>query len=715
MDFDPNTAQPDTGFDPGTAQPNSGFDPSSAKPQVADDRAYAASPGEIARASLAPDTSTQIKRYADYFKQPETDFSVNGGKIIRKVPEKGTYAYVEPSLSGGKGVGDSLVRGVDWAASGIGPAIPAITGGLGTAAGAVAGAPTGPGAAVTAVAGGAAGGAGGEFIRQGLDKALAGDSSTPIDYGNVGWQAAAGAANKPIGWLAGKAAVPLARLVAKIPGLSDFIPQTTDEAGQNMLGLTDSGRKAVLDHISGQQAEMDQLSQDAKALGIDLSLGQKTDSTTIQRLERQVARTPEGADAIQDFRDNQNTNQVPNAVRSVLDNVAPAAPPGQQVGAFRDAADAVTDKAWKDLSAQARPIYKAALDDKQPFINEDLQDLLSRPTMKAAWQEAQKNAADEGRSLPQLFKDDGQGNLTLDRTVVPDWRAWQDIKKGLGNIVQDNTDQSGHFNSTALRANNLKGQMMDTLYQENPDWKAADLKYGSDRDAVDAVLDGGVGLINKMSGPDRQNIVNRVFSGQNLFPDEIARMRGQFTTAGKLDDWNSGVRSYVEDKLTTALAPTQQGDPSNVGGKLYKGLWGDKRQADTMEAALGDPATVARWQKLGNVLQAASRQLPEGSPTMTDGLQLTNIGKTLQAVKALRSPMSAVGAATDEVAGRVAALQSEQQRRKMVQYLLTDEGDRALRSLPPKAAQSPYGNIALGNLLTSAGVEPMVRPDAGQD
>lgn len=673
-----------------------------------DDTAHAASPLTIARASLAPDPQVQIKRYAEAFNQPVEDFGVVGDHIVRRVPDTGQYARVEPSVSGASSPIDAAKRAFDWVAGGAGPAIPAVTSGLGVAAGTVGGLPG-------EIAGGAAGASAGEIARQKLDAYLAkNDDEAPIDWGNVALQGAAGAAGPLLGKVAGSVANRVGpvleqaaadELPAGATAARDLITGSGNSITGNAasFGLSPRVVDALKEHIAGKESELAQLRQDAQSLGVDLSLGQLTGSEAVKQSERQLLRQPETVQSVVDLRNAQNTKQIPDAVKGLMDEIAPETSRGQAVADFRDAAGDVIDKQFADQSAKARPVYAAALDDKPPFWSDDLAPIMQRPSMQAGWKEAQKDAAEEGRTLPEMFVKDADGNMTLDTTKVPDWRDWQNIKIGLGKAIDAGTDPTtGKMTPDAKRILNTKNDLMRVLYQANPEWKAADIAYGSASDVTDAVLNGGVGFLNKMSGPDRQNMVNRVFSGQNLMPDDITAMRRQFAYAGKSDDWNGGVRSYIADKLADAVAPLKQGgEPSNVAGSLYK-LFED-RQADVLKAALGGDANdvlIAQWNKLGRVLKAASNQLPEGSATATDTAAPGLARRGVQALTYMLKPAS-MGA---DLLDGLSKMQDPANARKLADTLLTPTGDKLLKALYPTTPGTAKANSILGMMLTQAGI-----------
>lgn len=691
-----------------------------------DDTAHAANPLQIARASLAPDPHVQLKRYAEAFNQPVSDFGIVGDHIVRKIPgTKDQYARVEPSVRGSKGPVDAAERAMDWVASGAGPLIPAVGAGVGTAAAGLAGLPSGPGAVATAALGGAAGASAGEFARQKLDAALAPKGEeADMDWENVAAQGGLGATGvlgaKAVGAVAKRLAPVVARGVQMAgSGLEGGAGPLGEVAGgvaregggaaaegaetATSFGLSPRVINALKDHIAGKESELAQLREDAKALGVDLSLGQLTGSEAVKGAERQLVRQPETVQAVADLRNAQNNEQIPGAVRKVMDDIAPDAPAGKQVGDFRDAADAVVSKGRKEQSAQATQAFGTALDNRTDrFWTPRLDDLMQRPSVQAGLANARKISAEEG--FDRLTVPAFENGKLVGRDTVPDWRSWQYIKKGIDAEIESHTDPvSGTVDAYGRAAIKTKRELMGILTKENPEWGTALRQYGESADAIDQILDGGVGVLTKMSGPDRQAIVNRVFSGQNLMAEDVAAMRRQFAYAGKSAEWNAGVRSYVSDALADAVAPLKKdGTPVNVGGALYKNLF-EERQAKILQAAMGgnaNPALIARWNQLGRVLKAASNQLPEGSPTATDAGAPGLVQRGVQALKYITHPATM---GTDLMDG-LSKMQKPEEAKKLATYLLTPEGDKVLKSLAGQAPGSPKANSILGTMLTQAGI-----------
>lgn len=779
-----------------------------------DELKYAAPTSEIARASLPPEVGDQIKRYASFFKQPLNEFSVQDGHIVRWVPEARAYARVEPSFGGSDNapdnptaIGDKMIRGADWIASGAGPIIPAVTGTAGMVGGAAAG--LGLGSIPGAMAGAGSGAAAGEVGRQALDKALAGEDEKNFDWGNVGWQAVGNAAGVPIGAGLSKGVGMLARtpgvkdLVSKIPGLSDLASHP------NYLGLSGSANNALANQIGDNLPDILARRQNAQDLGVDLSLGQMTHSGVLQQMERQVARYPETTDVVANLRRLQNEIQIPGAVRQTLDTMAPAGAPEAQIGKFRDAAENVVDQATERTRILADPAYKKAFEGgsmaplekqfEQHFADTSAQEAAASKKVAQAQQQmtnargkqtlagdvygtssANSKAAAAAKQLDEAQADlasvqqnkqavltrlqqaqaDGTANAPgavwnpriqqfLDDPImrgginrgleiqrleavadgkpfnpseyavigmddsgqpivgsVPNMRLLDAGKRGLDAIIRDNQNQvTGQLTDYGKAVYKFNKAFVGQIDNANPAYQAARANFGSLADAKNMILDGGVGMINKLQGPDRQNMVGRIFSGQNLMPDEITKMRGQFVSAGKLDDWNAGVRAYVEGKLSDAMIPTQTGEMSNVAGKVYKGLWGNQQQANVMKAAIGDPQQLARWERLGSVLQDVAHQLPEGSPTASD-LQAVGESPAKQVTKFMGKAFSGstyLDIGNNLVEG-ITAMQNSNARTQLAKYLMTPEGDKALKTLRPMSPKSDVARKVLGAIFTGAGL-----------
>ena len=679
----------------------------------------AAGPGTIARASLAPDPKVQIQRYAEAFNQPVSDFGIVGDHIVRRVPDTGQYARVEPSVSGASNPIDAAKRAFDWVAGGTGQAIPAVGAGVGVVAGGLAGIESGPGALATAMAGGAAGSSLGEVARQKLDHALAPkDDQTPMDWGNVGWQGLAGASGPVVGKgieaVGGRIAPVLADTAA-----NELPANATERAAltagtapvpepQGALGLAPDAIKSIQGHILSIQGLLGGRAAAAAEFKVEPTVGQFTGSKVAQAAERQSAGL---VPFMQDFANkaiDQNTVQTPRAVNMMLDDIAPNASASDQIGGFRSAADDVIKQRFKAQSAEAAPIYEAALDGKPPFWSDDLTGIMMRPSMKAGWAEAQKNAAEEGYTLPALFKTDANGATTLNTEAAPTWRDWQNIKIGLNDAIKAQTDDlTGKLTPDGRRLVQTKSDLMDVLYKANPDWRAADAKYGSASDITDAMLNGGAGAIKRMTGADRQSMITGIFTpGNKILPDAIPSLRQQFIDAGHRDEWMGGVRNYIANGFDQASKSTGSApDQMNVAAKFYNGFWGNPQQNEVITNALGGPTAplAQRWGRLGEAMEMLSHRLPEGSRTATD-IGAPTLASQGGAFNSVMSLLGGTRAASENLISGLGEMQKQGNARKFAEYALnSDKGMEMLRKLATVPTDSPRARSILSSMLMEAG------------
>jgi hypothetical protein len=620
------------------------------------------------RASLAPDVKDQIKRFASSMGIPEQRFGVIDGNIVY-ADDKGDINRVTPSVfENARGPLDAFMRAGRWAASGFGPSIP-------QAAAGVVGTMMGPTPASIPAAGAVA--AGTDVVRQGVDRAIAGESVFNIDPLNAAGQGALG--------MIGQGGA-----VGVIKALS-----------RNPLGVSAYDAAKALD--PNQQKLVSDLMAEAQRRGIDLSAGQATGMRSLLARERQLGRYDETADQMYDFANRQRTQQVPQAFRAEVSQISPSQGGQQAISDFRSGAEAAQNRVLDQRNARAKIMYEQALDRPDRFWNEDIDKLMSRPSVEKGIGYARLIAKEEGRDITVPVFENGK---MVGRDVVPDWRSWDYIKRGIDRVIEENTDQFGRVNAYGRAASNTKRELLGFLDAENPAYGTARAAYGQSSDAVETVLNGGVGAINKMEGMDRTALVNRFFSRQNILPEEVEKARSQFVMAGKLDDWNAGLSAWLSDRLDDALKVNVSGSPGNVPGKLYGSIWGDERQQKIVKAALGDPARIQGMERLMEVLNAASKSLPEGSPTATDQVAATagkTVGSGLKVLGKLTSPQTYWNIG-DEIVSGIDALRTPQARIKLADALLSGDYAAELSKLRMFRPGSERAIEIASQILVGAGV-----------
>ena len=569
-----------------------------------DDPARSADIGTIGNASLLPDAEDQITLYSRQMGIPRNQFGIDrDGQIIYADPRNGgAPTRVVPSVfGGGGGVGDYAARGARWAASQVGPMIPAATSMVGSLV-------PNPLAGVAAAGGGAFVG---DLIRQALGRTIGGMNPTEVNLPNAAGQGALGAAGQAVG---SAAAGVLTR---------------------NPLGIAASDRLAAQNR--GNQALWQQAMRDAQAQGINLDIAQATGLPSLRAAGRQLRRYPETMDLETARLENQQLNEIPRAYRNNLDaNVGPQTTVENAVGnnpdfaprdpagnplprsGMRGAAQDIMDRAAAQRTAQASPHYQAAfgsgvVPDISPVLT-DLDSMIASgrfPEGSAALRSLQS-----ARTALTRQGVDAQGNPT--RLPLDNFEGLHNAKLAMDSALGEMSRSGASRADIRVAERNMidvQRRLTETLRQAHPEYEAGYQAYIAASPAVEAVRR-DLGALANLNGIERMQVLDSVFNPANTNPEAIARMRQAFLINGRMNEWNGGLRAWMENKLTSAMAPLQSGEVPNVAGRLFR-TFSDDRQLAVIRAALPQ-AEAANLEAFFRVLDRARRMAPEGSPTATD-------------------------------------------------------------------------------------------------
>lgn len=645
------------------AMPDGTKMPAKSSPSVTDTFSGSAPFTSQVASGMSPDVSKQIKILSNTMGIPETSFGVIDGNLVYHDKNSGEIRRVTPSVTGATGPGDAVFRALQWLGSQFGPSLPGVAG---TVAG-VATAPFGGGVPGAAAAAGAT-----DVVRQGIGNALAGAPITDIDLANAGGQAALGGAGQAGGAIVNRV------------------------FQRNPLGVAAFDRAAARDPAAVADAAA--VVAEAKKRGVDLSAGQATGLNSLQAQERQLGRFPETQDTMQAFRETQRLKQVPAAIGDELNKLAPNVGGEQAIDKFRQGANAVIQKELKSRSDIAKVAYATALDDRTDrFWTPELENLLSRPSGQKGLAYAKLIAAEEGKDITVPVFENGK---LVGRDVVPDWRSWDYIKRGIDSVIAEHTNDLGKVDAVGRATANTRRQMLGFLDKANPEYAAARAAYGGASEGVDTILDGGVGLLQRMKGPERQAMVEGIFGGRALMPEEVGRMRGLFKEADKLPEWNDGVRQFISGKLDNALKA------ENPAQAFYKSMEQDPAQRRVLRAAIGDTELVASWENLMKVLDHARKGLGEGSPTVTDLPSIMGpqtVGKAARFMGAATSPSTYLNAG-NEIVAAVDQLRTPGARIKLANALLDPDAVSELRKLRMFSPTSEKALAITSRVLASVGL-----------
>lgn len=155
---------------------------------------------------------------------------------------------------------------------------------------------------------------------------------------------------------------------------------------------------------------------------------------------------------------------------------------------------------------------------------------------------------------------------------------------------------------TAGKIKDARIALMKAIKEESPDYETATNTFAQMSKGLTAKEQSKIGFLATVS-PDKPGTIGRVFA---LDADTIASLRDDFIQAGKLEEWESGVRSYLQRAVDAAP------DERNPINKII----GSPALRSKLEAALGEkfqkiiePLTVEQ------TILKGQRQYFAGSPT----------------------------------------------------------------------------------------------------
>ena len=544
---------------------------------VLDDLGHAAGFWALARSSLAPGTEDKIKRLAAArfpdlpLSEAVKRYGVADGNIVYKDPATGRLARSVPSWFG-DGPLDTFFRFGDNLAARAGQFIPEVVGGL--AGGLIGGGPWS-----IPVAAGVAGAV--DLGRQSLDRTLAGEHAFDIDP----WNAAGHAATAG---LAQSAAVAGARL-----------------GSRNRLRVSRTDRKRPdMEVVKKKARHLQELSDE---LGVPLTIGEKTGLASLLNQERQLQRFPETADKLRAFFDERNRVQVPNAVSNFLLSLSPVRSSAAGTRRLAEGAEAVLDAARQARADRSGPLYRKAFDEGAEVDIGPVLGLIDDQLRTAKG--GVKKALTEARSY--LFRDGSDGVTVVDTNLA----GLHGAKVALDDLIEGRADNAVGRTARA-KLIEARNALLDAMENASPTYRKARLTDREMSPAVAELQTGGVAAVSK-ADPTRPGQVRALFDPRRIVPEAVAGARSAFAKAGRLDDWNAGLRTFLEDRFEDTARTLASGRPANIPGKFTTSLFGDKRSREVMEAAMSSQQFQG-FRKLMEVFEAAARTLSEGSPTATD-------------------------------------------------------------------------------------------------
>ena len=480
------------------------------------------------------------------------------------VDMQGRPFYVEPDTFSR---GDVPIYQQNWRAvtpgylaQGAGAALP-------TAGGIVGGMAAAPTSLVTGPALAAAGAAAGDAVRQGIAGYLD-PGRMPYDYAQTLREAALSGAGQLV-------AAGGARMLAPNPLM---VPQSE-------IRLARTGNVLV----DAQQA-VDR----ATAQGVQLTPGQASGLPSLLAYEDVATNNPAFADTARGFY-RQQGEQLRGAGNALVNRIAPAADKVDAALQFQQGAEDAIRGVRQQANALARPSYRAAQDAGQ-VMSPDLAQLADVPAVKGALERAR--GAYENiyrRPAPE----------------TPDFALWDLAKRELDDA--HSVAARGGERTKAMAIDSLRGDLRARLDDAYPTYADARAAAEPGQRLASRLEDTAAGKIAGKTGDENARpLVAPMFESTN--PAGIKTAREAFEQTGRLDQWNQGVRAYIEDAIDRA-STSQEGLNA---ASLRRKVWSNADVRANLQAAM-TPDQFKGFENFLATVEDVAKTMPMNSLTHQRG------------------------------------------------------------------------------------------------
>lgn len=590
--------------------------------------------GTQAIASLPAD----IKERAGYFAKQRFPndpnaigkYGIQDGRIFYQ-GDDGQMYFEEPKLS------TSPTELAKYAASSAGPALPVAGSIIGGVASSVAGGV--PGAAIGAAAG--------DEIRQGLAMGMAGQENfSPMQTGG---EAALGGFGQGIG--------------------AATVKFSNRNAARDIA-------KAMTPEV---QARIHYLDAAAKEFGLTLTPAEKTGLPSLASQQNVLSSLPTSADIMaENLYTPRNTQQIPGAFDEFASRISPVE--SVEVGAknLQQGAEATIKSQVAERQAVASPLYKEVYPKKIPpntFLSIVKQNDIIWNAVKGAEND------EVTRYYIQKYEQETGQKITANSVGFLDAVKQSIDDKAAAALRSGETKRAAAYTDSAAM---LRNKIDSTV----PKYAEARAAYAGESPAVDALKQGEVGLVAGKTPTQMDTAPRTMF---DTGPMAIKRNRAAYLKAGKEQEWNDGLRSYLTEKFTAATKEFKSGN-TNPGGSFRASVFGTGKQKEAMREAM-TPENFAGFSRLMDVLEASGKVPQGGSRTAFAGEAIQDMKKQSGGIvsKALRvaSPSNLLD--TTRIAKAYEQMRMGNYAENLAEIITSPDGMknlRALKALPPNSVKA---------------------------
>lgn len=356
--------------------------------------------------------------------------------------------------------------------------------------------------------------------------------------------------------------------------------------------------------------------QEARSMGqrygIDLLPPSTTESQELISRFNLLGDLPRTANKVQAAR-RATAEQVDDAVYRFLDDFAPSNTNSLTAGQkLTKAAQEVVEDPVRVRRAKAKPLYEKAFQDA-PEV--DITPVVSWIDDKLVTAKGDVRRgllkAKETLLKPDLPKKttpsgllDAQGNPIISDVVG----EFDTSLKGLHDAkmaIDAAMSKAARTSSDKTIQNNyreIKNLLLKQMDDASPDYSRARQVFSEFSEEVDKQAGKTLtGQISKLKDDDVINAHRRLLSSVMTSPETVSKARAKIYRKNP-EAWNDALRVYMQDAFE-AIKGKVTGETPNLGGWMYKNMWGNTRQRNIMKAAM----TEQQFKNLGNFMEVLRR------------------------------------------------------------------------------------------------------------
>lgn len=292
---------------------------------------------------------------------------------------------------------------------------------------------------------------------------------------------------------------------------------------------------------------------------------------------------------------------VPGQARSIVTDTLTARQSSQgariadrarSLSGVNRSADAAIDDTIAQRSRESAPLYAAAHAEEVPW-SPQLQSLMERPAMQAAYRDAERRAANQGRQFDGRFMDVGaDGSVTA--RAVPRTGDLDVIKQNLDGQIESLLSSGSR--SEARDVIGIRNELLGIMDASAPTYAKARAAYAGHSQYMDAIEHGSQ-ILKKDISPERWA---SDFAKLNASEQEAARIGAITSIIGKIGDDSAkmpDITKYLRSPNGRAKVAAIL--PDDAARKAWESSLNHEVEISTLSGrTLGNSATARRQAEL---------------------------------------------------------------------------------------------------------------------